>query len=756
MAASMFSTRQWRRYRRDIFSPHTRRVRTVKRLAVLAVILALALPAAADWDPSMSSKWVQFPDLDFTGIDVNATTPYILADDFLCTTTGPITDIHVWGSWYQDYLPAGEPGAVDFILSIHGDIPDSMSTTGYSMPDTVLWWKRFSGAAGDFTVQVWQSDLIEGWMDPPEYYEPVGDHVCWQYNFFIDEADAFVQQGSPDQPMVYWLNVQAIPLDEAYFGWKTSVDHWNDDAVFGYGEEPYPGPWDELVYPPGHEWYPQSIDLAFVITTTEQTDELDWGDAPDGPYPTLAGSFPAGASHLIVPGVQIGPSIDSEPDGQPTSDASGDDTDGNDDEDGVTFLTPFVPGTTAQVDVNASVAGFLDAWIDWNADGSWTGEQVCTAYPLAIGPNTVNIPVPASAIPGTVTFARFRFSTYGGLPEYGPATDGEIEDYEVYIEEEGEPYKWIQKPDLDDTGIDINATEEYILADDFLCMEPGRITEIYVWGSWLDDYPPYEDPGRVAFTLSIHEDIPASAGGPDYSMPGDILWHRDFAPGEFNVEIWQDEISEGWMDPPDNYFFPGDTICWLYTFFIDPREAFHQVGMPDSNIVYWLDVQAHPEEFGALFGWKTSLDHWNDDAVWGVGFEPYFGPWYELRYPPNHALYPQSIDLAFAIRSTYGTGIDDGTVGERSSLRQNVPNPFNPKTTIQYVVPAGGCDVKIDIYDVAGHLVRRLTDGFETEGEHEIVWDGRSDDGRWLPTGVYLYRLATPAETLTRKMLLLK
>ena len=79
----------------------------MKRLAVIAVVLALTVPAAADWFPEQPAKWVQFPDLDYTGIDVNATAPYILADDFLCIETGPITDIHIWGSWYHDMLPAG-------------------------------------------------------------------------------------------------------------------------------------------------------------------------------------------------------------------------------------------------------------------------------------------------------------------------------------------------------------------------------------------------------------------------------------------------------------------------------------------------------------------------------------------------------------------------------------------------------------------------------------------------------------------------
>ncbi len=115
------------------------------RAIVVFAVLAFAVTALADWDPSQPAKWVQFPDLDITGIDVNATGPYILADDFLCRQEGPITEIHIWGSWLDDHIPFYEwPEGVRFVLSLHSDIPDSLSATGYSMPGDPLWTKMFA------------------------------------------------------------------------------------------------------------------------------------------------------------------------------------------------------------------------------------------------------------------------------------------------------------------------------------------------------------------------------------------------------------------------------------------------------------------------------------------------------------------------------------------------------------------------------------------------------------------------------------
>jgi hypothetical protein len=222
------------------------------------------------------------------------------------------------------------------------------------------------------------------------------------------------------------------------------------------------------------------------------------------------------------------------------------------------------------------------------------------------------------------------------------------------------------------------------------------------------------------------------------------------------ADIWLDGIEEGWLDPPDGYMFPADYTCWLYSFQIPPEEAFHQIGTPDEPVIYWLDVQARPHDPDAWFGWKTSLDHWNDDAVWAQGVEPYPGPWNELRYPPTHVLFPESIDLAFELEMHFGTGVDEDEVPLRSGLGQNVPNPFNPKTSIAYEVPAGGCHVAIDILDVGGRVVRHLVDGFENEGRREVVWDGRDNDGNDMPSGVYFYKLVTLETEATRKMLLLK
>jgi hypothetical protein len=250
---------------------------------VVTMILVIGNVANADWIPGQPAKWVQLPDLSSTGMDVLATHPNVLADDFLCTQTGPITDIHIWGSWNRDILPmvqnsdgtlSPDPAAVGFRLSIHSDIPAG-PTGNYSRPGELLWEKTF--APGTFKVNLYADKIEEGWYDPAAgVYNPQGDHQAWQYNFFIDPALAFMQKGTASNPMTYWLDVEAFPVNipgvvNAEFGWKTSVNHWNDDAVWADPSITPPIGWQELRYPSNHPFAGNSIDMAFVITPEPTT-----------------------------------------------------------------------------------------------------------------------------------------------------------------------------------------------------------------------------------------------------------------------------------------------------------------------------------------------------------------------------------------------------------------------------------------------------------------------------------------------------
>jgi hypothetical protein len=102
------------------------------------------------------------------------------------------------------------------------------------------------------------------------------------------------------------------------------------------------------------------------------------------------------------------------------------------------------------------------------------------------------------------------------------------------------------------------------------------------------------------------------------------------------------------------------------------------------------------------------------------------------------------------------TGIGD-TPALGVSLGQNTPNPFATSTRIAFdVAPGEAANVTIEVFDVQGRLVRSLARDRRASGNDAVVWDGRDDGGRVVPSGVYFYRLSTPAGTLTRRMTLVR
>ena len=219
--------------------------------------------------------------------------------------------------------------------------------------------------------------------------------------------------------------------------------------------------------------------------------------------------------------------------------------------------------------------------------------------------------------------------------------------------------KWTQEPDISETGIDVDATDDIpttwplqVLADDFKCTTTGPITHIRLWASWYSDILPAQYPENVVFKLGIYKDIPASQSQTGYSMPGELLWSRDFKSSEFDATKYVENLKEGWYVPCKSvYETSADTVCWQFDFDIDRSEAFIQ----QQGTIYWLQVQAQvtntPGTAATRFGWKTSADHWNDDGVWSTEVMPISRPWEELRYPKRHPLEGKSIDLAFEITS---------------------------------------------------------------------------------------------------------
>jgi LruC domain-containing protein len=157
---------------------------------------------------------------------------------------------------------------------------------------------------------------------------------------------------------------------------------------------------------------------------------IDWGDAPDSYGTSLAEN---GARHQISESLFLGLELgDGEPDGSvwPLSD----DTDGYDDEDGVSWTDTWQVGLDVELNVGIVGSGFLHAWVDWNRDGIFDPEteNITSSLPVDTGNVKVPVRIPDDAVAGE-TWMRVRLSSQEALLPKGGAVDGEVEDYALEL-----------------------------------------------------------------------------------------------------------------------------------------------------------------------------------------------------------------------------------------------------------------------------------------------------------------------------------
>jgi hypothetical protein len=352
-------------------------------------------------------------------------------------------------------------------------------------------------------------------------------------------------------------------------------------------------------------------------------DELDFGDAPDS-YGTLEQS--GGPVHGVNPAVYLGFTVDAETDGQPTDEADGDNAAGADDENGVEFLTPLVPGQKAKLRIDASVDGFVWGWIDFNGNNVFEDpeERVLNGQPVAAGWHTVEIDVPAGAT--HFKFARFRFTNIPGLDlgpkgidrNFGVIPNGEVEDYPIldYGDAPDDDYKTLRASNGPRhqvvpgvfLGKSVDAdpgwySDEEAQDDDWLGTDdedgvifvtplvPGQMATVcveasadgFLWG-WIDFN------GNMQFDPGVPEEIftkkAVSAGHQQLEFPVPLgATHLKFGRFRFTTD---GDLDLGPTDPPDAPLPDGEVEDHALLDFGDAPESYSTTrpfGGPRHEIV---------------------------------------------------------------------------------------------------------------------------------------------------------------------------
>lgn len=211
------------------------------------------------------------------------------------------------------------------------------------------------------------------------------------------------------------------------------------------------------------------------------------------------------------------------------------------------------------------------------------------------------------------------------------------------------------------------------------------------------------------------------------------------------------------LAPANGASTAGDSVHfrWENTFDPDPRDLFvfvFEVAQDSSfnQILVTADNLA-ANQYAVFAKWIRGRAYWRVRAVdvdkktqWGSGSN--VKPWL--------------VDVVTSVAEQNGLGEIPSAFG----LSQNYPNPFsakghgtfgNPETTIKLALPRPE-DVLVQIYDLVGRRVRTLLERRMAAGYAEIVWDGKDEHTRVVPSGVYLVHMHAGEFSATRKVVMMR
>ncbi len=334
---------------------------------------------------------------------------------------------------------------------------------GFSLecgPNSWAWQQGFGGQAGgvtDYRIPDFIADAtVGGGLGTPPPGTTFASSFSWNMNNHATRL----------------LNGETIEWDMGTNftdnrQWRSPFDSANPDTPVGL--DGYPSAAGPLGYSATHQWewpmvYEWGVDLSpicddeslFVISglshhspSKDGNEDDTFPPAPNGGHLLDFGDLPAiygDPSHeIIIAGAHLGTApADAETGTQYSDDALGDDNAGADDEDGIVFLTPLIPGGTATIQVTVTGGGYVSGFMDFNGDGALTpitytsvdgapSTGTIADLFLADGVYEITIDVPAEV--NGFAYSRWRLTANageGGNSPTGAVTSGEVEDHAVF------------------------------------------------------------------------------------------------------------------------------------------------------------------------------------------------------------------------------------------------------------------------------------------------------------------------------------
>ncbi|HOX24431.1 MAG TPA: FlgD immunoglobulin-like domain containing protein [Candidatus Krumholzibacteria bacterium] len=430
----------------------------------------------------------------------------------------------------------------------------------------------------------------------------------------------------------------------------------------------------------------------------------------------------------------------------------------------------------------------VNVLVDWNRDGLWYGSIDCPNVGQIDEPVVQNLPVPdgfrgpLSALnpPDIFTgpergYFWVRFSICAlidaPLPGWNGAGEFDFGETEDYLLSVGETTLYGELGDAPEGVLAYPLTGVGGNFPTCLFGSPGHVLHAGNAGAWFGDAVDLEGDGNAdlcSFSLYDHDECDA-AGGDAGLLLADV----------FTIE-------------------PGFNIVPCTANATDP------VGESCGRLVWGQDIDLRVVNNTAFTRWVNVLVDWDGSGDWGqtvtcsngdTGSEHAL-----VDFPipggydgPLSALGPGSLQilggagyvwsrftisdqpvqvsgwdgagtfadgetedyLLLVAESTVGAPPADPRLDSGLHLEPGVPNPFNPRTEIAFLMTRSG-PALVTVHDASGELVATLVDRLLVAGRHTVTWEGRTDGGQAVPSGIFLVRVASGGEVRTGKITLLR
>ena len=174
--------------------------------------------------------------------------------------------------------------------------------------------------------------------------------------------------------------------------------------------------------------------------------------------------------------------------------------------------------------------------------------------------------------------------------------------------------------------------------------------------------------------------------------------------------------------------------------------AIDNIAIKEGDDFTWLTVSPYK-------GTAVAIGNLNDSISVQIGV---YGTDDDFTIAEDLVIASDNAELTVQIGVGVEVAIDEsGLTPFEFALHQNYPNPFNPETNIQFDV-AENSDVNVSIFNIMGQKVATLVNGNMDAGIYHIKWNGLSDKGIALPSGMYFYKMKSSEYQSVKKLVLVK